>query len=105
MKRVFNRSLSNIASEEGGIEFYWLDAVFHHKRLTLFGKVFNRNSQEYESCSVDIGCILRSIYFLPESHINLDNETDQKKLSSEIGQLMKLLFKYKKSPVPYRLRL
>ena len=64
-----NKDVDNIIEQDGSVLFYYLDIFddqyFKKGKVFLLGKVFNKKTQNFESCTVVIENNYREIYFVP----------------------------------------
>ncbi|KAI7870185.1 DNA polymerase family B-domain-containing protein [Spinellus fusiger] len=60
----------NIFEEDGSLRIWWFDVYERRDKgdIYLFGKVLDKSTQRYVSCSVAVRNILRDIYILPRTH-------------------------------------
>ncbi|KAJ8662546.1 hypothetical protein O0I10_001507 [Lichtheimia ornata] len=65
----------DVLEEDGSLHFWWYDAYERREKgaVYFFGKVLNKSTNRYISCSVAVRNIERSIFVLPRQH-KLDDQ-------------------------------
>ncbi|KAG4303428.1 hypothetical protein PCK1_000392 [Pneumocystis canis] len=82
--------------EDGSLKMFWLDYTELNNTLCLFGKVFDKKSQKYLSCFLQIHGIMRNLYFLPRDFkLHGKDSTEEVTMTDVYEEVSDLLAKFK----------
>ncbi|KAG4305731.1 hypothetical protein PORY_000641 [Pneumocystis oryctolagi] len=78
--------------DDGSLKMFWIDHTDVNNTLCLFGKAYNKKTQKYVSCFLQIQGIMRNLYFLPRKFKLRDKYSKEEVTMGDVYEEVSELF-------------